>query len=256
MNTLFRFLCLLLFLRAPGLAAQTVTTQGALLEFSDGRARLTELGAINEVLGTIGVRLRRVDLPASARLLLDASARAPLTEAEKETLLRIFALSREEVLEEARAAGRAPVIAGGGSLSTGEAGVPPYPKVYDLKAMGPQDRLYARNKFAKLHVNATDEGVGVDEVMTLVAGGPWTWYFLLKDNVVAQLTMSRVDPAGQGWRLSYPGLVPHGGHFHAEDGLCIAYITGPASWTMRYVAPAIPGALMLGQNPWIDFNRN
>jgi hypothetical protein len=96
--------------------------------------------------------------------------------------------------------------------------------------------------------------VGVDEVMTLVAGGPWTWYFLIKDNVVVELQMSRVDPAGRGWRLSYPGLTPHGGHFHAEDGLCVAYITGPEVWTMRYEAPGVADAQMLGKNPWIDFN--
>ncbi len=256
MKALLRLVCLLLLLRAPGLAAQAGPVHGALLEFSDGRASLTELAAINDVLGTVGVRLRRVDLPPAARPLLEASARGPLSEAQKESLLRLFALSRQEVLDEARAAGRAPVIPGGGSLVTGERGVAPYPKVYDLRSMGPQDRLYARDKFARLHVNATDDGTGVDEVMTLVAGGPWTWFFLLQDGVVAQLKMSRVDPAGQGWRLSYPGLVPHGGHFHAEDGLCIAYITGPASWTMRYAAPTLPGAAMLGQNPWIDFARN
>jgi hypothetical protein len=168
--------------------------------------------------------------------------------------MEVFSLSRQDVLEQARAAGREPVIPGGGSMSSGEAGVPPYPKVYDLKSMGPQDRLNARNKFARLHVNSTDDGVGVDEVITLVAGGPWTWYFLLKDNVVVELQMSRVESGGRGWRLSYPGLTPHGRHFHAEDGLCIAYITGPTVWTMRYEAHGLAGAEMLGKNPWIDFN--
>lgn len=256
MTKLLRILCVPFFLAAPGLAAQSTPDTGASLEFSDGRPSLSGLDAINAVLGTIGVRLRRVDLPVAARPILEASARAPLTQAQKAELLALFSLSRQDMLDETRAAGRAPSVPGGGSMITGEIGVPPYPKVYDLKAMGPQDRLGARNKFARLHVNATDDGVGVDEVMTLVAGGPWTWYFLLKDNVVVKLKMSRVDPAGQGWRLSYPGLVPHGGHFHAEDGLCIAYITGPASWTMRYTAPALPGAVMLGGNPWIDFNSN
>lgn len=89
--------------------------------------------------------------------------------------------------------------------------------------------------------------------MTLVAGGPWTWYFLLPGEVVVELHMSRVTTSGPGWRLIYPGLTPHGGHFHAEDGLCVAYITGPKVWTMRYEAPGAPGAHMLGKNPWIDF---
>ena len=139
-------------------------------------------------------------------------------------------------------------------MTSGEATVPPYPKVYDLRAMRPQDRIDAREKFARLHVNSADDGTGVDEVMSLVAGGPWTWYFLLADNSVAELRMSRVGSTGPGWRLSYPGLTPHGGHFHAEDGLVVAYITGPSTWTMRYEAPGTAGASMLGKNPWIDFD--
>jgi hypothetical protein len=103
-------------------------------------------------------------------------------------------------------------------------------------------------------VNATDDGVGVDEVMTLVAGGPWTWYFLVDDQVVGELRMPRVEWGGKGWRLSYPGLTPHGGHFHAADGLVVAYITGPAEWQMRYQAPGLAGADMLGKNPWIEFS--
>lgn len=226
---------------------------GAVLEFSDGRAPERSLDAINQTLGSVGVRLETVRLPDSARQLRDASAHAPLSDAEKTRLLDLFSLSRQDVVRLAQAAGRTPVISDGGSLTTAEVGVPPYPKVYDLRSMDPQDRLAARNKFARLHVNSTDDGVGVDEVMTLVSGGPWTWFFLLENDVVARLSMSRVEPSGPGWRLIYPGLTPHGGHFHAEDGLCVAYITGPETWSMRYESPGIPGSKMLGKNPWIDF---
>lgn len=226
-----------------------------LLRFSDGRDSLKDLAAINDVLKQVGVRLNRVDLPTTIQPLLKASAKAPLSDADRAEILKAFSLSRQDVLEHARAAGREPVIPGGGSMSSGEVGVPPYPKVYDLKSMGPEDRINARNKFARLHVNSNDDGVGVDEVMTLVAGGPWTWYFLLSNNVVVELHMSRVEPAeAKGWQLSYPGLTPHGGYFHAEDGLCIAYITGPKVWSMRYEAQNVAGAEMLGSNPWIDFS--
>jgi hypothetical protein len=256
MRILTGVFCVVLSLFSCPLSASTTDKEGVLLKFSDGRAILSDLGAINDVLKTIGVRLNRIELPTAARPLLEASAKAPLSCAETTRIMEVFSLSRQDVLAQARGAGREPVIPGGGSMSSGEAGAPPYPKVYDLKSMGPQDRLNARNKFGRLHVNSTDDGVGVDEVMTLVAGGPWTWYFLLKDNVVVELQMSRVDPAGRGWRLSYPGMTPHGGHFHAEDGLCIAYITGPTVWTMRYEAPGFAGAEMLGKNPWIDFNAH
>lgn len=247
-------LALPLILGACTVPVATDEGGGALLRFSDGRDSLSELDAINEVLGTIGVHLSRIELPEAARSLLEASAQGPLSDAEKAKALEIFGLSREDVLEQVRLAGRAPVLPEGGSMRSGESGVPPYPKVYDLKSMTQLDRRYARDKFGRLHVNSSDEGVGVDEVMSLVAGGPWTWYFLLQDEVVVELRMSRVDSNDRGWRLSYPGLTPHGGNFHAESGLCVAYITGPEVWTMRYEAPGLPGEKMLGTNPWIDFN--
>ncbi|MDX2132951.1 MAG: hypothetical protein SFY69_12950 [Planctomycetota bacterium] len=229
-------------------------TSRVLLKFSDGRESLQDLAKVNEVLGTVGVHLSTITLPPASVPLLESSVRTPLSDADRSKLLELFALSRQDVLEQVRMAGRLPVLPDGGSMVTGEPDVAPYPKVYDLRSMSAQDRLSARDKFARLHVNSTDTGTGVDEVMTLVAGGPWTWYFLLKDNVVVELHMSRVGPSGTGWRLSYPGLTPHGGHFHAESGLCVAYITGPQVWTMRYEAPGHAGERMLGSNPWIDFN--
>lgn len=227
--------------------------QSAVLRFSDGRPPAHRIEEINAVLGSVGVHLSRITLPESARPLLATSANAPLSAVQQRELLTTFALSREDVLEQIRLAGRQPVLPQGGSLVTRESGVPPYPKVYDLKAMSASDRVAARDKFARLHVNATDDGVGVDEVMTLVAGGPWTWYFLLAKDVVGELQMARITPGVTGWRLSYPGLTPHGGHFQAEDGLVVAYITGPEEWQMRYRAPSVLGAAMLGKNPWIDF---
>lgn len=252
MNRVIPILCMSMLLTACT-SSQRTEELSAVLKFSDGRAILSHLPAINHVLTTVGVRLETVELPASGRRLLESSTMAPLTQTETSQLLDIFALSSQDIVALTRDAGREPVIASGGSMSTGEIGVPPYPKVYDLKSMGPNDRLAARDKFARLHVNSTDDGVGVDEVMTLVAGGPWTWYFLLKDDVVVELQMSRVGTSGPGWRLIYPGLTPHGGHFHAEDGLCVAYVTGPEVWKMRYEQPGIPGSRMLGKNPWIDF---
>lgn len=254
MKKLLALIALSLSLLALAAQAEIKTREGARLKFSDGRADLVKLSEINDVLKTVGVRLAAVDAPKESVPLLEAALRAPLTDEEKARVLKAFTLSREAMIEQIRGAGREPVIVGGGSMSSGEAGVPPYPKVYDLKAMGRQDRLGARNKFGRLHVNATDAMLGVDEVMTLVVGGPWTWYFQLKNQLVVELQMERVAPGEPGWRLSYSGLTPHGAYFHAQDGLCIAYITGPQTWTMRYEAPVLTGADLLGKNPWIDFD--
>jgi hypothetical protein len=247
-------LFLLLTLCACTAPVATDEGESVLLRFSDGRASLSDLAAINEVLGTVGVHLSHIELPEAARPLIEASARAPLSDTEKGKILELFELSRRDVLDQVHMAGRVPVLPEGGSMRSGESGVPPYPKVYDLMSMTLQHRHFARDKFGRLHVNSSDEGVGVDEVMSLVAGGPWTWYFLLQDGVVVELQMSRVESTGRGWRLSYPGLTPHGGHFHAESGLCVAYITGPEVWNMRYEAPGQLGEKMLGTNPWLDFS--
>lgn len=228
----------------------------ATLSFSDNRQHVTDFDAINGMLKTVGVHLSRVTLPSQALPLLKLSNTTKLNQAQIAKLLKIFSLTRKDLLDQISIGGREPVIPGGGSLSTGEAGVAPYPKIYDMKAMSPQDHIYVQNKFGKLHVNSADSGEGVDEVMTLVSGGPWTWYFLLKDNVVAKLSLSRIQPHGQGWRLSYPGLTPHGAYMDAEDGICIAHIIGPKTWVMRYDAPETGGANMLGKNPWVDFSNN
>lgn len=232
-------------------APETVT-----LSFSDNRQSVTNFSAINDTLKTVGVHLSRVVLPSQALPILKISTTSKLNDDQISSLLKIFSLTRKDLLDQIRIAGRKPVISGGGNLSTGEVGVAPYPKIYDMKAMSPQDHIYVQNKFGKLHVNSADSGKGVDEVMTLVSGGPWTWYFLLKDNVVAKLSLSRIQPNGPGWRLSYPGLTPHGAYMDATDGICVTHIIGPKTWVMRYDAPKIEGAKMLGKNPWVDFSTN
>lgn len=226
----------------------------ATLSFSDSSPSATDLDSINKILHAAGVHLSQVALPQEAALILGEAYLSKLNEDQQAKILKIFALSREDLLDQIKIAGRQPAIPGGGSLSTREAGVPPYPKIYDMRAMSPQDFINAQNKFGKLHVNSAENGQGVDEVMTLVSGGPWTWFFLLKENVVGKLTLSSVPTLGPAWRLSYPGLTPHGAFMNAEQGVCVAYICGPETWLMRYEAPQIKGGDMLGKNPWVDFS--
>ena len=63
-----------------------------------------------------------------------------------------------------------------------------------------------------------------------------------------KVTIPAVAPdATTGWRLGYPGLLPHGAFMRRGDGagLVVAHITGPTVWTMNYADEA--------ENPWIDF---
>lgn len=79
-------------------------------------------------------------------------------------------------------------------------------------------------------------------------------FFVLPDNVVVKLTLGHVSLDGEAWRISYPGLVPHGGFLDAPYGLVVAYAHGPKNFVMRYEEPSVEGTEVLGTNSWIDFS--
>ena len=231
------------------------TTEGKItLSYSDGRTDTIGIDDINAVLHSVGVRVSTLFLPKEALPILKTSKTRAINPEEVTELISIFSLDREELLDQISKAGREPAVQEGGFLTTSEEGVPPYPKVYDMKAMTPEVIVYLQEKFGKLHVNSADGGVGIDEVMTIVSGGPWTWFFWLPDNVVGKLTLGHVGLDGQAWRISYSGLVPHGRFLDADYGLVVAYAHGPEKFVMRYEEPNVNGAELLGTNSWIDFS--
>lgn len=241
---------LFIFLASSAFAEDATLT----LSYSDGRADTVGVDKVNIALKTVGVRVSELPLPKAALPLLKTSKTRALNEEEAGKLLSVFSLHRGDLLEQIRLAGRKPESHRGGYLSTSEKDVPPYPKVYDMKALSPEVKTFLQVKFGKLHVNSSDSGQGIDEVMSIVSGGPWTWFFLLTDNVVGKLTLGHVGLDGMGWRISYPGLGLHGGYLDSEYGLVVAYAHGPKNFVMRYEEPSVAGAALLGKNPWIDFS--
>jgi len=233
--------------------ADSADTQGILkLSYSDGRAVTIGLKSVNAALGQVGVRVSEIALPKVAASILKTSQTRAINPEETKELLSIFSLHRGELLDQITQAGRQSEAHRGGFLSTSEVGVAPYPKVYDMKALTPEVVVYLQEKFGKLHVNSADNGMGIDEVMSIVSGGPWTWFFLLPGDVIGKLTLGYVGLDGPGWRISYPGLVPHGGYLDPEYGLVVAYAHGPKNFVMRYEDPSVEGAELLGTNSWID----
>lgn len=223
------------------------------LSFSDGRADAVGLEAVNGHLLKVGVRVSDITIPEAASPLVEIARTRALNEQEQARLLSIFALDRAALLKQAVAAGRQPAVEGGGELSISEKDVPPYPKVYDQKALDARTKTFLMSKFGRLHVNSADSGHGIDEVMTIVQGGPYTWFFALHDGTIAKVRFSEVTTGGPGWRISYPGLVAHGGYFDAQHGLVVAHAHGPKLFVMRYEAPAVNASERLNDNPWIDF---
>jgi len=224
------------------------------LSFSDGRADVEGIERINGVLRAAGVRVSTINLPNDAKPILETSRTRALNENEADKLISIFYLNRKDLLDQIEKSGRKPEARRGGSLSTKEEAMSPYPKVYDMKALSPEVTVFLQDKFGKLHVNSSDSGMGIDEVMTIVSGGPWTWFFVLPDNVVGKLTLGHVGLDDLGWRISYPGLGPHGGYFDADYGLVVAFAHGPEKFEMRYEDPKAKLSKYLGKNPWIDFS--
>lgn len=226
------------------------------LYYSDGSNPSIGVEEINRRLIEIGVRVSQVSIPEAARPILQKSKQHKLSADDHSELIRHFHLGRRELLQEIKLAGRTPAMPRGGYLQTSEVNVAPYPKVYDMKALDESVVSYLQSKFGRLHVNSSEAGVGIDEVMTIVSGGPYTWFFVLNHNVVGKLRLGKVAEGGKAWRISYPGLVPHGGYFDAEDGVVVAYAHGPEHFVMRYEDPSVEGFETLNDNPWIDFTND
>lgn len=224
------------------------------LQFSDGRSDVAGVENVNAVLHAIGVRASTLPIPSDAKPILKASFSRAISAEEQRKLVSIFSLHRGQLLEQIQLAGRTPVAPRGGYLSTTELDTPPYPKVYDMKALTPAVRKEVLNKYGRLHVNTSDNGMGIDEVMTVVSGGPFTWMFVLPDGVLARLTVGYVGPNSEAVRLSYPGLGMHAGYMDPQQGLIVAYAHGPKTFVMRYDEPAVPNAKLLGTNDWVDFS--
>ena len=224
------------------------------LQFSDGRSDVEGIDSVNAVLRSVGVRASTVSIPEEAKPILKASLIDAINEEDQNKLLSIFSLNRAELLEQIHLAGRTPEVHRGGYLGTREGDTAPYPKVYDMKAMTSEMRTWALNRYGRLHVNTSDNGAGIDEVMTVVSGGAFTWMFVLSDGVLARLTVHEINPEGPAVRLSYPGFGMHAGYMDPHQGVIVAYAHGPESFTIRFDEPSVAHAELLDTNPWVDFS--
>jgi len=224
------------------------------LYHSDGSTPSYGIEAVNRSLMNVGVRVSKAKIPDDARPILKASALRAVTEAEADQLIDFFNLGRRELLDEIAQAGREPEMHRGGYLQTSEEGVAPYPKVYDMMALDHEATVFLQHKFGKLHVNSSEAGVGIDEVMTIVSGGPYTWFFVFPNGSVGKLRLGEVLEGGKAWRISYPGIRPHGGFLDPEYGLVVAYAHGPEQFEIHFDADNVAGSRLNGTNAWIDMS--
>ncbi|MFW0756385.1 hypothetical protein ACN1C3_16855 [Pseudomonas sp. H11T01] len=224
------------------------------ISYLDGRAETIGLDSVNAALSEVGVRITRVDIPPEAQPLLARSRYEALEIEDHNELISLFPLNRGELLDEIRLAGRQPEMHRGGFMNTTLLGGTPYPKVVDVKKIPSAELPVFQSKMSKLHSNSSEDGVGIDEVTTILSGGESLWFFRLLDNTVVKVTIGPVDHQDKAWRISYPGLGIHGTYLDSGCGILIAYAHGPNFFQVRYSDPSIQGAEMLGTNPWIDYS--
>ncbi|MFS4583206.1 hypothetical protein [Phaeobacter sp. C3_T13_0] len=254
MNTLTKPVAVTAALLLPAQGnAERLETAGLLkLGYSDGREETVGIEDVNQILSSVGVRVSTVALPEQALPILEASHSRATTEDEDAQLISAFALTREELLAEIKAAGRKPTVENGGNLVTSEPDVAPYPKVYDMMKMDAGSRAWVQNRFGPLHINHSENGIGIDEVMTIVSGGPWIWFFELPGEITGKLTLGYVGLDGEAWRVSYPGIRPHGGFLDPDFGLVVAYAHGPDQFDIHFENDNIANSALVGGNVWID----
>ncbi|ONN71268.1 hypothetical protein BVL52_11980 [Pseudomonas oryzihabitans] len=234
-----------------GATANAIASDVVSLKFPDGRPDIVGVEQVNAALKEIGVHVVTLEAPASAHSILAASYERVLTEQEQKDLIQAFGLSMPQLLEQVRLAGRTPAVAGGGEL-TEEAGTGPYPKVYDMMALDAKTHKAVLEKYGRMHVNSADDGTDIDEVMTVVSGGPFRWAFTLKDGSIVRFQVERLKLGDKAVRVSYHGLGMHAGLMDPKQGAIVAYGHGAKEFTMRYKAD-VPHAELLGTNPWVDF---
>ncbi|KAF7728913.1 hypothetical protein EC973_005308 [Apophysomyces ossiformis] len=201
------------------------------LKFNDGRPDVVGLDKVNQILRTVGVRASTLDIPKEAKPILKESQTRPLTEEEKDHLISIFYLNKEQLLEQVKLAGRQPAVQVDGML-TEETGTGLYSKVYDTLA------------FDQATHKAVLENTDMDEVMTIVSGG----------GVIARFQVDKVGLDDPAVRMSYHGKGMHAGIMDAKQGTIVAFGHGAKEFTMRYDAPDTRYAELLGTNTWIDFS--
>jgi hypothetical protein len=207
------------------------TVTGIRLSWSNGQPVQTSLPAVNQDLQAFGARVSPLPNSALPPSVHDLLARRALTSSEAERVKHHFLLSREQLLEVIAGAGRTPRVPGGGALVThGMPADQDYPQLYLAEAGSDYSR------FDRFHVNAADDGTGVDEILQLLSGGGIEHRRLLPDGTIMALRLDCPDE-GLGWLLTYDGSQPHVTSLTGASAgtKLLVQVIGAPSWTTRYL---------------------
>lgn len=203
---------------------------GIRLEIEGTASVWTDLPAVQQELESIGIGVWPLplgDLPAE---LADLLALPLLTEAQTLALRDHFLLPREEILELIAASGRTPNVPGGGAMETVVANQDyGYPQLWVVQ----NDVDYTR--FDRLHANVSDDGVGVDEVLQMIAGAGVVVRAEQSDGAVYRLELD-CPSADRCWIFCYDAGQSHVGSLSAATPgtKLVVQAIGPPEWSLQY----------------------
>lgn len=204
-------------------------TNDLLLEFSNGEASLTDVDKINQALSVIGMAVWPLDLRHQPEKIQNLIKQPTLTADESEYLKNYFLLSREQLLEIIRKAGRNPHVEGGGKLQTRAL---PNEHLFPQLFMVQEGVDYSH--YDRFHINIAEDGTPVDEFAQFLFGSGYVISQRLSDGKILRLHLDCAD--GFGWTLTYSGGLPHiGSVSKASVGTKIlVQMIGPEKWLACY----------------------
>jgi hypothetical protein len=200
------------------------------LEFSDDRPSLIVVADVNTALAEIGMGVWPLELTSAPNDVRQLLRQPTLTDAETERVRTHFLLPRERLLRIIETAGRQPNVPGGGALSTFVTNEGySYPQLWVV-----QGGLDYR-RFDRFHVNVSDDGIGVDEVLQVLSGGGVVIRGRRRDGSTLTLRLD-CPKEGAGWLVTYDGGRPHMGSLSgARPGTKVmVQAIGPPRWALRY----------------------
>jgi hypothetical protein len=170
-----------------------------------------------------------LDLQHESKEIQNLIKQPTLTAEESEYLKKHFLLSREQLLEIIRKAGRTPHVEGGGELQTYV-----LPNEHSFPQLFVVQEGVDYSRYDRFHINIADNGTPVDEFAQFLFGSGYVVYQRLPDGKI--LTLHLACSEGIGWILTYSGGLPHiGSVSKATVGTKIlVQVIGPEKWTMRY----------------------
>lgn len=198
--------------------------------FSDDRAPLISAEEATAALSEIGAGIWPIDFRDAPSDVMELLSRSKLSDSEAARVREHFLFPRERLLRVVADAGRSPRVPGGGALETTVVSHGyGYPQLYVVE----EGIDYTR--FDRFHVNTTEDGTGVDEVLQLLWGSGLSIVQRLPGGIELTMEIGCPEP-GRGWIVTYDGGLPHMGRLSTATlgTKALVQVFGPEEWSIRY----------------------